>query len=190
MRSAIHATRSILGAGGLPEFDVNDPVTLKEDEFLIAYGPKHVATGKAIYTAINVYASDPQLPVGSVFHDKFEGSAEAHAAGADLRTRTRSSATATVNRIAWSWPRLLRVLQAVVQDLARLPRVYARRHHPAGRHLAQLRGAADRCGRRVHRGPLRSADQVLFDSDAQFGEAATRGTLGRCQSYRPMTART
>jgi hypothetical protein len=73
-----------LGAGGLPEFDVDDPVTLREDEFLIAYGPKHVATGKAIYTAINVYASDPQLPVGSVFHDKFEGSAEAYLAGADL----------------------------------------------------------------------------------------------------------
>jgi hypothetical protein len=73
-----------LGAGGLPEFDVNDPVTLAEDEFLIAYGPKHVATGKAIYTGINVYASDPQLPVGSVFHDKFEDSADAYLPGADL----------------------------------------------------------------------------------------------------------
>jgi len=73
-----------LGAGGLPEFGVNDPVTLGEDEFLIAYGPKHVATGKAIYTAINVYASDPQLPVGSVFYDKFEGSADAYLPGADL----------------------------------------------------------------------------------------------------------
>lgn len=72
-----------LGAGGLPEFDVNDPLTLREDEFLIAYGPKHVATGKAIYTNINVYASDPQLPVGSVFYDKFEGSADAYVPGAD-----------------------------------------------------------------------------------------------------------
>jgi hypothetical protein len=73
-----------LGAGGLPEFDVNDPVTLREDEFLIAYGLKHVATGKAIYTNINVYASDPQLPMGSVFYDKFEGSADAYSPGADL----------------------------------------------------------------------------------------------------------
>ena len=73
-----------LGAGGLPEFGVNDPLTLTDDEFLIAYGPKHVATGKAIYTAINVYATEPQLPVGSVFYDKFEGSAEAYVPGADL----------------------------------------------------------------------------------------------------------
>jgi hypothetical protein len=73
-----------LGAGGLPEFDVNDTLTLTDDEFLIAYGPKHVATGKAIYTAINVYATDPQLPMGSVFYDKFEGSADAYSPGADL----------------------------------------------------------------------------------------------------------
>ena len=73
-----------LGAGGLPEFGLNDTVTLREDEFLIAYGPKHVATGKAIYTNINVYASDPQLPVGSVFYDKFESSADAYVPGADL----------------------------------------------------------------------------------------------------------
>jgi hypothetical protein len=72
-----------LAAGVLPEFDLNDPLTLSEDEFLIAYGPKHVATGKAIYTAINVYASDPQLPMGSVFYDKFEGSADAYVPGAD-----------------------------------------------------------------------------------------------------------
>jgi hypothetical protein len=73
-----------LAAGGLPEFDLNDPVTLGDDEFLIAYGPKHVATGKAIYTNINVYASDPQLPMGSVFYDKFEGSTDAYLPGADL----------------------------------------------------------------------------------------------------------
>ena len=73
-----------LGAGGLPEFDLNDTVTLGEDEFMIAYGPKHVATGKATYTNINVYATDPQLPLGSVFYDKFEGSADAYVPGADL----------------------------------------------------------------------------------------------------------
>jgi hypothetical protein len=74
-----------LGAGGLPEFGVNDTVTLREDEFLIAYGPKHVATGKSTYSSISIYATEPQLPLGSVFYDKFEGSADAYdVPGADL----------------------------------------------------------------------------------------------------------
>jgi hypothetical protein len=74
-----------LGAGWLPDYDLNDEkqdtLTLRDDEFLIAYGPNHVATGKATYTNINAYASEtatgsmPRLSLGSVFSNSFGRSA-------------------------------------------------------------------------------------------------------------------
>ena len=74
-----------LGAGWLPDFDLNDEqqdmLTLKDDEFLIAYGPNHVVTGKATYTSINGYASEtatgstPRLSLASVFSDSYARSA-------------------------------------------------------------------------------------------------------------------
>ena len=74
-----------LGAGWLPDYDLNDEkqdtLTLRDDEFLIAYGPNHVASGKATYTNINAYASEtatgdmPRLSLGSVFSNSFGRSA-------------------------------------------------------------------------------------------------------------------
>jgi len=40
------------------------------------YGVNHVATGKASYASVNVYASEfAKLSIGQVFHDKFAGTA-------------------------------------------------------------------------------------------------------------------
>lgn len=47
-----------LSAGFMPEFDSTNKLTLAEDEFLMVYGVNHVATGKATYMNINVYASE------------------------------------------------------------------------------------------------------------------------------------
>ena len=64
-----------LGAGFLPEFNSFDNLTLGKDDFLIAYGINHVATGKATYANINSYASETaKLALGSVFSGDFEGS--------------------------------------------------------------------------------------------------------------------
>jgi hypothetical protein len=58
-------------SGYVPEIGTADKVTLADDEFLIVYGPNHVATGKATYMNINVYASEtatetPKLSVGAL----------------------------------------------------------------------------------------------------------------------------
>lgn len=69
-----------LGAGYLPIWDLGSPedvLTLGEDDFLVVYGPKHVASGKVTYSNINVYASENVMfSMASVFSDSFEGSAE------------------------------------------------------------------------------------------------------------------
>jgi len=65
-----------LAAGYIPQFGSNQRVTLAADEFLVVYGVNHVATGKASYSSVNVYASEfAKLSIGQVFHDKFAGTA-------------------------------------------------------------------------------------------------------------------
>jgi hypothetical protein len=65
-----------LAAGYIPQFGSNQRVTLADDEFLVVYGVNHVATGKASYASVNVYASEfAKLSIGQVFHDKFPGTA-------------------------------------------------------------------------------------------------------------------
>lgn len=67
-------------AGYMPLWDLGNPedeLTLGENDFLVVYGPKHVATGKATYTNINVYASDRVMfSMASAYSDSFDGSAE------------------------------------------------------------------------------------------------------------------
>lgn len=60
-----------VSSGYLPEIGTADKLTLRDDEFLIVYGPNHVATGKATYMNINVYASEtptetPKLSIGTL----------------------------------------------------------------------------------------------------------------------------
>jgi len=65
-----------LGAGNLPEFNLTDEMTLKEGEFLIAYGLNHMATGKATYVNLNTYTSGPsKMALGSAFPVDLAGSA-------------------------------------------------------------------------------------------------------------------
>jgi hypothetical protein len=65
-----------LAAGDIPEFGVNQPMTLEKGEFLIAYGLKHMATGKATYFNLNAYTSGPsKMALGSAYPDDLEGSA-------------------------------------------------------------------------------------------------------------------
>jgi len=65
-----------LAAGYITQFGSNQRVTLADDEFLVVYGVNHVATGKASYASVNVYASEyAKLSIGQVFHDKFPGTA-------------------------------------------------------------------------------------------------------------------
>ena len=65
-----------LGTGDLPEFGLNQPMTLKTGEFLIAYGLNHMATGKATYVNLNGYTSgDSKMALGSAYPDDLEGSA-------------------------------------------------------------------------------------------------------------------
>jgi hypothetical protein len=65
-----------LGAGDLPEFGLTDEMTLKDGEFLIAYGLNHMATGKATYININSYTSGPsKMALGSAFPDQLRHSA-------------------------------------------------------------------------------------------------------------------
>jgi hypothetical protein len=53
-----------LTAGYVPEFGSIDQVTLADDEFLMVYGPNHVATGKATYHSVNVYSpNDGKVPI-------------------------------------------------------------------------------------------------------------------------------
>lgn len=61
----------LLSAGWLPEYDSKEKTTLAEDEFLMVYGPNHVATGKATYMSVNVYESQTaKLSIGQVFDDE------------------------------------------------------------------------------------------------------------------------
>lgn len=65
-----------LGAGTMPEFGLNDDLTLADGEFLIAYGLDHVATGKATYINVNGYDSGPpKMALGSAFPVDLAGSA-------------------------------------------------------------------------------------------------------------------
>lgn len=65
-----------LGAGNLPEFGLTDDLTLKQGEFLIAYGLNHMATGKATYVNLNSYTSGPsKMALGSAFPIDLAGSA-------------------------------------------------------------------------------------------------------------------
>lgn len=65
-----------LAAGFLPEFGLTGRIKLADDEFLVIYGVNHVATGKASYASVNVYASEAaKLSIGQVFHDHFAGTA-------------------------------------------------------------------------------------------------------------------
>jgi hypothetical protein len=65
-----------LAAGKLPEFDVNEDLTLKEGEFLIAYGLNHMATGKATYVNLSAYTSnESKMFLGQVYPSDLEDSA-------------------------------------------------------------------------------------------------------------------
>ena len=65
-----------LAAGYLPEWGLNDEVTLADDEFLMVYGVNHVATGKASYHSVNVYSSkEGKVPIGGVDDRVFSGTA-------------------------------------------------------------------------------------------------------------------
>lgn len=71
-----------LGAGYLPDFGSNSNLTLGDNEFLIAYGLIHAATGKATYTNVNAYASETaKLSLGSIFSNNLAGSAEQYLPG-------------------------------------------------------------------------------------------------------------
>lgn len=71
-----------LGSGYLPDFGLNNPLTLKDGEFLIAYGLKHDATGKATYTNINIYASETaKLALASMYSNDLENSADQYLPG-------------------------------------------------------------------------------------------------------------
>jgi hypothetical protein len=49
-----------------------DELTLGPDDFLVVYGPRHDATGKATYANINVYASEKVMfSLASVYSDSF-----------------------------------------------------------------------------------------------------------------------
>ncbi|HYN15351.1 MAG TPA: hypothetical protein VES66_06135 [Terriglobales bacterium] len=62
---------------GLPEWSSTyDRITLGDDEFLMVYGANHVATGKATYMNMNVYASETaKLTLGTLDDRKFPGTA-------------------------------------------------------------------------------------------------------------------
>jgi hypothetical protein len=65
-----------LTAGYLPEFGCLDEITLADDEFLMVYGANHVATGKATYMSINVYASETaKLSIGALDDRDFPNTA-------------------------------------------------------------------------------------------------------------------
>ena len=55
-------------AAGFPEWDpMTSRITLADDEFLMVYGANHVATGKATYMNINVYATETaKLTLGNI----------------------------------------------------------------------------------------------------------------------------
>jgi hypothetical protein len=65
-----------LTAGYLPEFGSTNEVTLADDEFLVVYGVNHVATAKATYMSVNVYASETaKVPIGGLDDRDFPNTA-------------------------------------------------------------------------------------------------------------------
>ena len=73
-----------LSAGWLPEYESNEWTTLTDDEFLMVYGPNHVATGKATYMSVNVYESETaKLSIGQVFDDDLAATALAYLPSGD-----------------------------------------------------------------------------------------------------------
>jgi hypothetical protein len=121
-------------AGYMPIFDLGnaeDELTLGENDFLVVYGPKHVATGKATYTNINVYASEKVMfSMASAYSDSFEGSAEEYlglndpAAGRDVRAEVR--VPGSLRREPLPAAGSARRVQAEVRNLAGLPNFYPR----------------------------------------------------------------
>lgn len=73
-----------LGAG-LPEWRSNSyDITLDDGEFLMVYGPNHVATGKATYTNMNVYASETaKLTLGAIDDRDFPDTASSYLPAGD-----------------------------------------------------------------------------------------------------------
>jgi len=64
-----------MASGYMPIWDLEDDLTLGDNDFLVVYGPRHVSTGKATYTNINVYASEKiMLSLASVYSDSFDRS--------------------------------------------------------------------------------------------------------------------
>lgn len=76
-----------LNGGYLPEFGSADrQLTLADDEFLMVFGVNHVATGKASYMSINVYAGmleDGKMAIGTVDDRSFPGTARRYLDPAD-----------------------------------------------------------------------------------------------------------
>jgi len=63
-------------AGYAPEMGTTNELRLGDGEFLVIYGPNHVATGKATYMNINIYATETaKLSVGTVDDRKFPDTA-------------------------------------------------------------------------------------------------------------------
>ncbi len=73
-----------LMAGYLPDFDQKDVITLADGEFLMVYGPNHVATGKAAYMNFSFYASEEgQVSIGQVMDDDFTDTAKPYLPAGD-----------------------------------------------------------------------------------------------------------
>ncbi len=65
-----------LAAGYIPLYDLNDEITLADDEFLMVYGVNHVATGKSTYHSFNVYEGKVgKVPIGGADDREFAGTA-------------------------------------------------------------------------------------------------------------------
>ena len=79
----------LLSAGWLPEYGSTDQITLADDEFLMVYGANHVATGKATYMSVNVYASKTaKLSIGQVFQkDHFADTATPYLPPGDVAAK-------------------------------------------------------------------------------------------------------
>ena len=71
-----------LSAGSFNAYGLHDPITLDNDEFLVVYGVNHVATGKAAYVGITVYADpDVIMTVGGVDDFQLPGTASRYLPG-------------------------------------------------------------------------------------------------------------
>jgi hypothetical protein len=68
--------------GYLPDFGCTNEVRLADDEFLVVYGVNHVASGKATYSSVNVYASkDAKLSIGGTDDRDFAHTADPYLPG-------------------------------------------------------------------------------------------------------------